>query len=373
MLCLCRLTAQLKVSTLIFRRKMRAGAVSFLPFAYLMDWGYRMSSFERSRPASAGLRKTGLVSELSPVEPLTYSESSTFPFIPVRQFDPTGGYGTPDPDALPDTQPLEEQESTSHKTRVLTLNDSPRVTRLLTDLAAQTGALNATGTTTTSLRQPVIIRGTSPRPRSLKHAPRSRRGVVISAVVAVMAVLLVLTALAVAPLGNGNTSILSGLFASGSIHSSSLVNDQNLIAQAATQTALQHTDGYGGYGGGGGVGSDVTPDRFAFGNCTYWADLEYHNLTGYWVQWTGNADEWAYGAQQAGWIVSSQPHVYSIIVLQPGVEGAGWLGHVAVVMSINPDGSVVTSNMNWYSNGGWDIVSTVVFYPGPGVSFVWHP
>jgi surface antigen len=343
-----------------------------------MDWGYRMSSFERSRPVSAGLRKTGLVSELSPVEPRPYPENRTFPFIPAREFDPTAGSVTPDPDALPDTEPLEDQGTASHMTRVLTFNDSPRVTRLLADFTPQTGALYSTGNTTTSLRQPVVIRGTGQRPRSLKHVPRSRRGVVISSVIAALAVLLALTGLAVAPLASGNSSILSGLFSSsGSIHSSNdaLIN-QDLIAQAATQTALQHTDGYGGISSTGGqtfVGAGVTPDRFAFGNCTYWADLEYHNLTGYWVQWTGNADQWAYGAQQAGWIVSSQPHVYSIIVLQPGVEGAGWLGHVAVVMSINPDGSVVTSNMNWYSNGGWDIVSTVVFYPGPGVSFVWHP
>lgn len=354
---------------------MRAEA-GFLLFAYLMDWGYRMSSFEHSRPANTGLRKTGLVSELSPLEPLPYSESGAFPFIPVRQFDPTGGSATPDPDVFPDTQPLEEQETTSHVTHILTLNDSPRVTRLLTDLATQTGRLNSTGTTT-SLRQPVIIRGTGQRPRGLKHLPRRRRGVVTSSVVAVLTVAVALIALAVAPLATGNSSIFSGLFSSsGSIHSSSdSLYNQNLIAQAATQTALQHTDGYGGISTGGQttVGSDVTPDRFAFGNCTYWADLEYHNLTGYWVQWSGNADEWAYGAQQAGWNVSSQPHVYSIIVLQPGVEGAGWLGHVAVVMSINPDGSVVTSNMNWYANGGWDIVSPVVFYPGPGVTFVWHP
>jgi len=55
------------------------------------------------------------------------------------------------------------------------------------------------------------------------------------------------------------------------------------------------------------------------------------------------------------------------------VEGASYFGHVAVVERINKDGSVYTSNYNWYANGGWDILSYVTFYPGSGVSFTWHP
>jgi len=101
--------------------------------------------------------------------------------------------------------------------------------------------------------------------------------------------------------------------------------------------------------------------------------MRYHQLTGYWVPWLGNAYQWSYGAAASGWVVSSTPRVPSIIVLQPGVQGAGGYGHVAVVERINSDGSVYTSNMNWYSNGGWDIVSYVTFTRGPGVSFVSHP
>jgi surface antigen len=114
-------------------------------------------------------------------------------------------------------------------------------------------------------------------------------------------------------------------------------------------------------------------NRFAYGQCTYWANLRYHELTGYWVPWQGDAYQWVAGAEQYGWIVSSQPHVPSIIVLQPGVQGASSYGHVAVVERINPDGSVYTSNYNWYANGGWNRLSYATFYPGPGVAFVWHP
>ncbi len=282
---------------------------------------------------------------------------------------------TPDPDTSPVTEPLDDQDTTPHLTSLLAFNNSPRVTRLLADLRAQSGALSQINGTTTSFRQPIIIRGNGKRPSSLKRAPGSRKWVVNGAIIAILVLLTLLTGLAVAPLATGNGQIFGGIFsASGGIHSStdSLTNP-SLAAQAATQTALQHTDGYGGGASTTFVGAGVVPYRFAFGNCTYWADQDYYNLTGHLVQWIGNADQWAAGAQAANWIVSSTPHVYSIIVLQPYVQGAGYYGHVAVVTQINSDGSVVTSTMNWYSNGGWDYVSTVVFRPGPGVSFVWHP
>ena|SRR5579864_8458961 len=339
-----------------------------------------MSSFEHGRPTHAGLQIPGLVNQLSPIEQLPFPDTNVYPLVPT--IDSTGrrAMATPDPDASPDTEPLDEQDTAVHMTRVLTFNDSPRVTRLLADLRTQTGALNVSGTTTTSLRQPTVIRGTGRKSPGIKPASKSRKWVINSAIIGVMAVLTLLTGLAVAPLATGNGHIFGMFTSPGSIHSNAdSVNNPNLIAQAATQTALQHTDGYGGpttTGSGGGqtfTGIGVTPDRFAYGNCTYWADYEYHLDTGYWVQWIGNADQWAYGAQAAGWIVSTKPHIYSIIVLQPGVEGAGYYGHVAVVEKINSDGSVVTSDMNWYSNGGWNRVSTVVFYPAAGVTFVWHP
>ena len=124
------------------------------------------------------------------------------------------------------------------------------------------------------------------------------------------------------------------------------------------------------------VASGNSPRQWPYGQCTYWANAYYHQLTGWWVNWSGNADQWTYGASAAGWNVSTQPHVPSIIVLMPGVQGASYAyGHVAVVTSIINSNTVSTSNMNWYANfGGLGIVSTVDFNYGPGygVYFVWH-
>ena len=155
-------------------------------------------------------------------------------------------------------------------------------------------------------------------------------------------------------------------------------NNTGLVAQqAATATAVTQ-DGFD-PGGGSYAGVASAPSslnagglsRFFYGQCTYWANMRYHELTGMYVAWQGNAYQWSYGASAAGWIVSGTPKLHAIVVLQPGVEGAGPYGHVAIVERINADGSVVTSNWNWAGN--WGNETYVTFTPGPGVSFVYAP
>lgn len=113
------------------------------------------------------------------------------------------------------------------------------------------------------------------------------------------------------------------------------------------------------------------------GDCTYWANYRYHQLSGHWVSWTGNANQWVSGARDAGWAVSTRPHVPSIIVLMPSVYYAGEFGHVGVVESIvagTTPTKVHTSNMNWWNNGGgFDMMSFADFTVGQGVYFIWHP
>ena len=109
---------------------------------------------------------------------------------------------------------------------------------------------------------------------------------------------------------------------------------------------------------------------FPFGACTWWADQRYFQLHGVFVPWKmqANAWQWAARAYQFGWRVSSRPSPGAIVVLQPWVQGAYGLGHVAVVERILNNGHVIASNMSW----GWNPwrVTYVQFAPGPGVSFV---
>jgi surface antigen len=322
-----------------------------------------MSSFDE-RQSSVTSSKTipGLVIQLSPVEQLPFPDSSPPPGKTTLQLEfPGSPYVT-----LPLSDPGTTQDLNDYAT-------NPRVTGVLSE--TNTGALSFPSTsTTTALRQPIVIRGTLKKKQHVIHPPKGRKWIISIAAIVLLVFISLGTAFAASPLNGGSGHLPNPIqFVANLVHSSN--NSPSLVAQQATATAVSQQDGFD---PGPGVGIIPQPgagglNRFAFGQCTYWTNMRYHALTGYWVPWLGDAYQWSYGAAASGWIVSSKPHVPSIIVLQSGVQGASWAGHVAIVERINSDGSVFTSNMNWYANGGWDIVSYVTFYPGPGVTFVWHP
>jgi surface antigen len=154
--------------------------------------------------------------------------------------------------------------------------------------------------------------------------------------------------------------------------------------QAATATAVTQ-DGYDTGGSKVFAGVPTAPvnqrqtavdknglDRFLYGQCTYWANMRYHQLTGHWVPWVGSAYQWAYQAPVAGWRIGDRPnpHGPSILVLAPHAQGAGVYGHVGVVERVNRDGSVIVSSWNW--KGAWGKKSRETFHVGEGVSFIWY-
>ncbi len=109
---------------------------------------------------------------------------------------------------------------------------------------------------------------------------------------------------------------------------------------------------------------------FPYGQCTWWANQRYNQLHGSFVPWRTNANafQWVARAIEAGWHVSGLPTVGSIMVLQPYVDGAYGLGHVAVVEQILPDGRVIASSMNWGSHPS--LVTQATYVLGPGVNFI---
>lgn len=113
-----------------------------------------------------------------------------------------------------------------------------------------------------------------------------------------------------------------------------------------------------------------TRNYFPYGQCTWWADQRYFQLHRVFVPWRtqSNAWQWTARAYQFGWHVSRSPTVGSIIDLQPWVQGAYGLGHVAVVERVLRNGHVIASNMNWGAYP-WR-VTYVQFAPGPGVTFI---
>jgi surface antigen len=109
---------------------------------------------------------------------------------------------------------------------------------------------------------------------------------------------------------------------------------------------------------------------FPYGQCTWWANQRYFQLHGVFVPWRTQSDawEWTARAYQFGWHVSSLPTAGSIIDLQPWVQGAYGLGHVALVERVLSNGHVIASTMNWGAYP-WQ-VTYVEFAPGPGVTFI---
>lgn len=266
-----------------------------------------------------------------------------------------------------------------------------------------------------SARLPLFVPGSRNRESDRSRVDSSQRLTVHVSVALLLIVIIVGTLVAVLPTQEGSANG-TGRFFRPSTHVVTPHQDQMALipAQAATATAVTH-DGYEFDGAGGqyswpgvqknfvlpngtttasipnaptsattataatgsGFSSPLTGtlsanfyNPFTAGNCTYWADYEYHRLTGNTVSWTGNAATWVSGATSARWNVSSTPHVPSIIVLQPNVQGAGaGSGHVAVVEKLNSDGSVATTNWNV---AGWGVFSWRTYQTGPGVSFIWR-
>jgi hypothetical protein len=109
---------------------------------------------------------------------------------------------------------------------------------------------------------------------------------------------------------------------------------------------------------------------FPYGQCTWYASQRYYRLHRVYVPWIKNSDAWQWRdrAQDFHWQISSRPSVGAIMDLQPWVEGAYGLGHVAIVEKILNNGHVIASGMNWGAYY-WQ-VAYLEFAPGPGVTFI---
>ena len=100
------------------------------------------------------------------------------------------------------------------------------------------------------------------------------------------------------------------------------------------------------------------PDRFPFGQCTWWAAYNRR------VTWGGNAADWLTNARASAVPVSAEPSIAAIVVYWPGGKYSP-LGHVAVVTAL-ADSTYTVSEMN--AAAGWGRVSTrTIRWPDPDV------
>jgi surface antigen len=91
-------------------------------------------------------------------------------------------------------------------------------------------------------------------------------------------------------------------------------------------------------------GATRTYNAGVAGQCTWGAYYQWYVREGSYPALTGNADAWGSSARAAGWTVVDVAQANSIVVFQPGIQGASSLGHVAWVTSVSQrsDGLYVT-------------------------------
>ncbi len=112
------------------------------------------------------------------------------------------------------------------------------------------------------------------------------------------------------------------------------------------------------------VRSGSDGNRYALGNCTWYAYERRVQLgLGVGSYW-GNANTWAISAASTGFLVDHSPASGAVLV-----DGAGWYGHVAVVESVEANGDIVISEMNNYAYGGWNIVNNRTISAGQASAY----
>jgi surface antigen len=89
---------------------------------------------------------------------------------------------------------------------------------------------------------------------------------------------------------------------------------------------------------------------FSYGYCTWWVAHKRY------IPWRGNAYQWWWNARAFGFAEGAAPRPGAVMVL--GISGTSPQGHVAYVESVNPNGSFLVSEMNWWGvpGGGWNRV-----------------
>ena len=88
------------------------------------------------------------------------------------------------------------------------------------------------------------------------------------------------------------------------------------------------------------VAPNHAADGFPYGQCTWYVASRRA------VTWGGNAWVWWFAA------AGTRPEGHVPVQGAITVFRSGWAGHVAYVEHVNPDGSFVVSEMNYYGNGG---------------------
>ncbi|MGB3945810.1 MAG: LysM peptidoglycan-binding domain-containing protein [Candidatus Saccharimonadales bacterium] len=125
---------------------------------------------------------------------------------------------------------------------------------------------------------------------------------------------------------------------------------------------------FGGDLGGSRVSTNVyatAGNRYAAGNCTWYA-YERRVQMGLPVgSFWGNANTWVSNARAAGYLVNRTPAAGAILA----DDQAGYFGHVGVVERVLGNGDIVITEMNNYAYGGFNIVNSRTISAGQAAAY----
>lgn len=127
----------------------------------------------------------------------------------------------------------------------------------------------------------------------------------------------------------------------------------NSVSTAIQPVVNSYNPAYGAYNG------------YAFGNCTWHAANRRSQVGKPIPNNLGNAATWASLASQSGFAVGGAPQQFDVLY-HKDIWSNGGYGHVAFVEAVNPDGSLLVSDMNFYDGkgGGFNRVSNRTVTPG---------
>jgi surface antigen len=132
------------------------------------------------------------------------------------------------------------------------------------------------------------------------------------------------------------------------------------------QAPVRQQQSFGG-GSGGRIATNVfatAGNRYAPGNCTWYAYERRAQLGRPIGSFWGNANTWGSSAISAGRAVNNIPAAGAILV-----DRAGYYGHVGIVESVKGNGDIVITEMNNSAYGGFNIVNTRTISAGQAAGY----
>ena len=129
----------------------------------------------------------------------------------------------------------------------------------------------------------------------------------------------------------------------------------DVTSETASQPSVTTNQSYSNEAGASLYSVSNSGNLYNYGNCTYYAFNRRAELGKPIGSLWGDAGSWAVNARNAGFTVNNIPVAGAVFQSNPGTNGSGGYGHVGVVESVNSNGTVTVSEMNW--NGGFNVKS----------------